>query len=719
MSTPSASASSAQQSEFSLSSSAVTQEIMSAADLLQAYQNGRRDFSRIIILDAELEGADLPGIDLSHAKLKRANLRGANLSDGTLVLTDLQQADLNNANLSSANLKGVKLDGAVLQQANLNDCELTEAYLVKSNLQESSLERATLHRADLSRANLDHSKLQFAKLFAARLRYTVLRQADLRNTSFTHSYLNNADLSYANLQRSKLRHANLSNTLFYKADLRSADTQLSKSGNFSEAQLGEVDGALQHQSIWNGPSMAEDFSFDPTGEKIAFTVRETVKLTDLAAQDNEVVDFSSQPEPVVSIAFNTQKNTLDSYYYMNQLKIWSVRNLALFKELKLHPENPTSVVLSPTEAKKITLYGEDQSNQLIDIGHERRTCRGYSSKIETETTSHDGKLIARSSPSKSNYISIIESQSNQEIATIGPHQQPVQSLCFDDTGERLASMCAEEKKVWNLSRKTWEHNRRISRGKIETLLVRCALDNAGELICLTYDSFSMLDQYRPSLDSNGHPRWNSRAGRYSRTVGFCLSGDRKIIARQAEKHPVQLWDVQTSEAIGTIPLEHPSHALQAISFDGQFIAINLGTTLEIWDTIQKQAVQHLKKEQETGKISLEAVLFTPNNQYLIASYNSGLIHIWEVATGSLVQTFRTHACIKALTIDASSRWLASGDSSGLVILWDLEQKAERHRFQASEPGLNETIRKLEFRPNRKQLMTCDGGGNLCLWELGL
>jgi WD40 repeat protein len=64
-----------------------------------------------------------------------------------------------------------------------------------------------------------------------------------------------------------------------------------------------------------------------------------------------------------------------------------------------------------------------------------------------------------------------------------------------------------------------------------------------------------------------------------------------------------------------------------------------------------------------------------------------------------VHTFHNHYPIKALATDSSGRWLASGDSSGLVILWDLEQKIEKYRFQASKPGLNDEICKLEFRPN--------------------
>jgi len=59
---------------------------MTAAELLDKYANGERDFS----------GANLSGVDLYNANLIGANLSGANLSG----------ADLYNANLIGANLSG-------------------------------------------------------------------------------------------------------------------------------------------------------------------------------------------------------------------------------------------------------------------------------------------------------------------------------------------------------------------------------------------------------------------------------------------------------------------------------------------------------------------------------------------------------------------------------------------------------------------------------------
>ncbi|NMF84467.1 pentapeptide repeat-containing protein [Nodosilinea sp. P-1105] len=149
-------------------------EPLSSDNLLQAYDNGDRQFAGIDLSAAQLFEADLRHIDLqasclnrlyapysnfSQGNLQAVTLMGAELGDSSFYGADLSQAILTNASLSRADLRaanfgGANLRGANLQGADLRQANLTSADLEGANLQGANLEGTILKDANLSRCNL-------------------------------------------------------------------------------------------------------------------------------------------------------------------------------------------------------------------------------------------------------------------------------------------------------------------------------------------------------------------------------------------------------------------------------------------------------------------------------------------------------------------------------------------------------------------------------------
>ncbi len=98
------------------------QIINSAATLVESYAQGKRDFSKAELGNADLQGINLKGSDLSYADFSEANLSGANLRG-----TDLSFADFSQANLKDADLRGALLMSANLRQADLKGANLEKA----------------------------------------------------------------------------------------------------------------------------------------------------------------------------------------------------------------------------------------------------------------------------------------------------------------------------------------------------------------------------------------------------------------------------------------------------------------------------------------------------------------------------------------------------------------------------------------------------------------
>ncbi|MBK1989205.1 pentapeptide repeat-containing protein [Sphaerospermopsis aphanizomenoides BCCUSP55] len=139
---------------------AQTRRQLNSQTLLQAYLQGRRDFSSYNISLLSLEGADLSGTNFHYAQLRKTNLQGANLQN-----TDFGRASLIQANLRDANLTKAYLSHADLEGADLRGADLSYAYLSQANLR----------GANLCGANLTGAKVTDEQLALAKINWLTVR----------------------------------------------------------------------------------------------------------------------------------------------------------------------------------------------------------------------------------------------------------------------------------------------------------------------------------------------------------------------------------------------------------------------------------------------------------------------------------------------------------------------------------------------------------------
>src|SRR3989338_384941 len=82
-------------------------EALTAKKILDAYKEGRRDFSNIICQNDSFDNFDLRGIifrkaDLSYCSFYGTNLEGADLSEANLEWTGFIKANLKNTSFQKA-----------------------------------------------------------------------------------------------------------------------------------------------------------------------------------------------------------------------------------------------------------------------------------------------------------------------------------------------------------------------------------------------------------------------------------------------------------------------------------------------------------------------------------------------------------------------------------------------------------------------------------------
>jgi serine/threonine-protein kinase len=121
--------------------------------ILDAYNNGRRNFAQEDLSNLNLSKAKLLGVNFFQCKLTGTNLQGA----------DLSNADLGRANLTQAILKNTNLNDAYLGYADLEESDLRGANLTGANLRYAHLKNANLCGANLSDAQVTQEQIALAK----------------------------------------------------------------------------------------------------------------------------------------------------------------------------------------------------------------------------------------------------------------------------------------------------------------------------------------------------------------------------------------------------------------------------------------------------------------------------------------------------------------------------------------------------------------------------
>ena len=101
------------------------------------------EFSRVLIISAEVQGNDLAVNYIFFNSFARANLENANFKNASLL----------HANFYQANLTNVDLSGADLRKAFLGNSDLSNADLSNANLEGAVLDNAILSNANLKCLN--------------------------------------------------------------------------------------------------------------------------------------------------------------------------------------------------------------------------------------------------------------------------------------------------------------------------------------------------------------------------------------------------------------------------------------------------------------------------------------------------------------------------------------------------------------------------------------
>ncbi|KYC39659.1 hypothetical protein WA1_30440 [Scytonema hofmannii PCC 7110] len=189
---------------------------------------------------------------------------------------------------------------------------------------------------------------------------------------------------------------------------------------------------------------------------------------------------------------------------------------------------------------------------------------------------------------------------------------------------------------------------------------------------------------------------------FASLIWFWDYGD--VSPNRRGEETIKLWEVETGTELCSIPLpgvtgETKYRGTLAFSSDGRILASNCGDTWRRVIVLSETATgkeicrfQGFRRKNFAGLDKIVSLAFSPDDQFLASGDSTGTITLWQIKKGWLqpltakkIQTFIDNAFnepVKTLAFSPDRQTLASGlgDNNGGILLWDVKSGKKLKTF---------------------------------------
>ena len=306
-------------------------------------------------------------------------------------------------------------------------------------------------------------------------------------------------------------------------------------------------------------------------------------------------------------------------------------------------------------------------------------------------------------------------EGTQELNRLENHSQRVNAVSYSPTGELIATASSDRAiKIWNqqgklLSTLTGHQNRvtALAFAPDGKFMVSASADNTLRLWIIIKDRVQFLREMK------GHQDWVTG-------VAFSPGGD--AIASASRDGKIKIWQLDGSN-IHTLSAHQgwvndltfaPSVAGKSANnqTESSYLLASSGEdgTIKLWSVNKDSSkqIQTIRGDEERVK----QLTFSPDGSNIATACENGIIKLWRVTDGSLINYYPTKAEINDLSYSPDGQLLATAEANGQVNIWNTEGI-----WQQTLSGHGGEILSLSFHPDGHHLASASADKAVRIWQV--
>lgn len=196
--------------------------------------------------------------------------------------------------------------------------------------------------------------------------------------------------------------------------------------------------------------------------------------------------------------------------------------------------------------------------------------------------------------------------------------------------------------------------------------------------------------------------------------------DHQTVATVQGLGQIRIWDLQKSAMIG----EMQSHIseIRCVDYSPEQRLLAVGSAmgqLEMWD------LEHPETpivNADAALFEVSECLFTPDGKTLLTSGENGLLLLWNPRTLEKLDTLaasNNKQSVRCLAISPDGRIVIAGTRTGLVQVWDLEQRKllREHRVADWQHCPSATVESVSLLADGKHFISATRDDGIAVWNI--
>ncbi len=376
-------------------------------------------------------------------------------------------------------------------------------------------------------------------------------------------------------------------------------------------------------------------------------------------------------------------------------------------------------VLAISHDDKLLASGSNDKTVILwdyATGKELKTFNGYPNWITSIGISSDNKKLVSGSFEELRVNDL--SQSGKEIFKQKAHQYDITAIAFSADGNLLATTSRLKKAepngrnieliIWNLASMT-KVKRILFKGETATE-IRFENNNqilfigANKIYTININSASVIKaqviidegQYGSYLLSPDG-KWIATADYDNTEVGFSKVGA-----------IVKIFDRETLTKVKVFNATQEQIRIIKFSSDSKYIAAGAKNSINVYSL---QSMSQVAKSEDKMEWPT-SLLFTTDNNYVIAGDKDKIIRTWNIDNGKLQKKLGAVAKgVEHITLSPNGQSLAVTNSNGGIQVLDLTQGVVTNQYQNVTLPVN-----VQYTSDGKYLVRSSYGENIELWD---